>query len=357
MDGNHGDFCSRRDAMLPISRRKLLKYLLTGVAAASANQLLTGCSKAPSAEGNLVQPSPDTLLPTGANSAPNTEPPAPTEVPTQTSAPLADLTVARKGEPEQLVRAAMDALGGMGKFVPRGTRVIIKPNICVAYNTFEFATTTNPWVVGALVKLCFEAGASKVQVMDFPFGGSASDAYQISGIGEQVELAGGEMVQMSSFKFKEKKIENALSLKKTKAYEDALTADVLINVPIAKNHGMATLTLGMKNLMGLIEGRYEIHGSFGKRLTDLTTLFRPALTVIDAVRILTANGPTGGSLDDVKQMDTVIASADIVAADSFAATLFDMDPLKLDYVKVGAENGVGKLYTELANLREISVGG
>jgi uncharacterized protein (DUF362 family) len=349
--------------MRPLTRRKLLQYLLAGLAATSTNHLLFGCSPIkrtatqPASTSIPIQKPTIQSQPIQAGQPTPAEQPSPQESPTvASSASFPDLVVARTGEPEQLVRAAMDVIGGMSRFVPQGSRVIIKPNICVAYNTYEYAATTNPWVVGALVKLCLEAGASKVQVMDFPFGGSAADAYQISGIGEQVELAGGEMVQMSSFKFKQTKIENALSLKKTNIYEDALTTDVLIDVPIAKNHGMATLTLGMKNLMGLIEDRGAIHADFGKRLTDLAGVIRPDLTVIDAVRILTANGPTGGSLEDVRQLDTVIVSPDIVAADSFAATLFGLAPLDLDYVRVGAGQGLGKLYTDLTSMQEITVG-
>ena len=105
-----------------------------------------------------------------------------------------------------------------------------------------------------------------------------------------------------------------------------MKADVLIDVPVAKTHGLARLTLGMKNLMGLIKNRSAIHSNLGQRIADLTSLFHPTLTVIDAVRMLMANGPTGGNLDDVKQMDTVIVSPDIVAADSFAATLFGLVP-------------------------------
>jgi uncharacterized protein (DUF362 family) len=267
------------------------------------------------------------------------------------------LAVARTGEPEALVKAAMDAIGGMSRFVPKDSWVIIKPNICVAYHSYEYAATTNPWVVGTLVQLCFEAGAKRVQVLDFPFGGTPQDAYRISGIGEQVEAAGGEMVLMSSFKFKPTPIENALSLKQTEIYEDALNADVLINVPIAKTHGMATLTLGMKNMMGLISNRGEIHWDFGNRLTDLSKTIKPDLTVIDAVRILTANGPTGGNLDDVKKLDTVIVSPDIVAADSYGATLFGLKPEDLDYVRVGTDTGLGRSDLASLNIREVSAGG
>ncbi len=255
-----------------------------------------------------------------------------------------------------MVRRAIAALGGMERFVPRDASVIVKPNICVAYHTYEYAATTNPWVVGALVKLCFEAGARSVRVLDNPFGGTAEEAYEISGIAEQVKAAGGEMVVMSRMKFVPTDIPQAESLKQTAVYDDALTADVLIDVPIAKTHGLARLTLGMKNLMGLIRDRSAIHGDMGRRLADLTSLIRPELTVVDAVRILTANGPTGGNLDDVKQLNTIIASPDIVAADSYAATLFNLQPEELAYIQAGTQRGLGR--SDLKNLRieEIDVG-
>lgn len=259
------------------------------------------------------------------------------------------MAVGRGGDAEELVRRALAALGGMEKFVPKNASVIIKPNICVAYHTYEYAATTNPWVVGALVKSCLEAGARSVQVLDNPFGGSAKEAYTISGIREQVEAAGGEMVYMQIFKYRDVDIPQGLELKRTTIYDDALEADVLIDVPIAKHHGLARLTLGMKNLMGLIKDRTAIHANIGQRLADLTSLFRPTLTVVDAVRILMDNGPTGGDLGDVKQIDTVIISPDIVAADSYATRLFGLSPEDIAYIPAAAAMGLGR--SDLKNLK------
>ena len=103
---------------------------------------------------------------------------------------------------ETITTAAIAALGGMEKFVRQGNDVIIKPNICTDYHSYEYAATTNPWVVAALVKMCLAAGAKKVRVMDNPFGGSAESAYQRSGIAEAVISAGGEMEIMNRNKYK-----------------------------------------------------------------------------------------------------------------------------------------------------------
>ncbi len=293
-----------------------------------------------------VQPAADT--PTSATVETSTAAP--------TAAPLPDLAVARNGEPETLVQRAMAALGGMSAFVSRGANVIIKPNICVAYHTYEYAATTNPWVVAALVRMCLEAGAASVKVMDFGFGGTQEAAYAISGIQEQVQAAGGEMVPMPMFKFVRTEIPAALEQKEVLAFEDALKTDVLINVPIAKVHGLCKLTLGMKNLMGLVRDRPSLHASISQNLADLASLFKPQLTVLDAVRVLVSNGPTGGSLDDVKILNTLIASPDIVAADSYGATLFGLRPDSLGYVSAAAAMGLGRSDLQNMKIEEIQIG-
>jgi uncharacterized protein (DUF362 family) len=265
------------------------------------------------------------------------------------------VVVTRGGEPEALVRQAIASLGGIEKFVPREANVIVKPNICVAYHTYEYAATTNPWVVGTLVKMCFEAGAASVKVMDYPFGGTQQKAYEISGIKEQVEAAGGEMANMLSYKYIPTQNPTAAVLKTTAVYDDILKADVLINVPIAKQHGSSRLTLGMKNLMGVINNRGALHTNLGQCIADLNALIKPQLTVVDAVRILTANGPTGGNLADVKKLDTVIASPDVVAADSYAASLFGMKPEDLDYIVIGTGMGLGRSDIQNLNVQVIQV--
>jgi uncharacterized protein (DUF362 family) len=185
--------------------------------------------------------------------------------------------------------------------------------------------------------------------MDQPFGSGPEQAYANSGIQKEVQTAGGQMEIMSAFKFVPTDMPRGIDLKKWDLYDDALQADVLIDVPIAKHHNLARLTLGMKNLMGLIRNRSSMHSNLGQRLADLASVFQPTLTVVDAVRILTANGPTGGNLADVKKLDTVIVSPDIVAADSYAATLFGLKPDDLAYVRAAAAMGLGR--NDLHNLK------
>jgi len=266
------------------------------------------------------------------------------------------LVVVRGGEPEDMVQRALAALGGIERFVKNGSDVIIKPNICVAYHTYEYAATTNPWVVAALVKLALKAGAKRVRVLDQPFGGTADEAYVRSGIQREVLAAGGEMEIMRAFKYVSTAIPDGRDIKKWDIYDDAVKTDVLIDVPIAKHHGLAGLTMGMKNLLGLVRNANQMHNNIDQRLADLTSRLRPTLTVIDAVRVLTNHGPTGGNLADVKKLDTIIASEDIVAADSYGATLFGRTPESLGYIRNATAMGLGR--SDLANLKieEIKLG-
>ncbi len=314
--------------MTKLTRRQFLK--LTGAVTAGITLLGPGCTAQPT-ETTGRRP-----------------PPAPTGDQTY-------LAVARGGDPAAITRAAIAALGGIERFVRSGDEVIVKPNICVDYHPPEYAATTNPTVVATLVTLCLGAGARRVRVMDTPFGGTPESAYVVTGIGEAVRTAGGEMEVMSPVKFAKTPIPDGQDITEWEVYQDVLEADVLINVPIAKHHSLARLSLGGKNLLGVITKPNQIHRNLGQRVADLVSLVRPALTVVDAVRILTAHGPTGGSLNDVQQMDTVIASHDIVAADAWAATLFGLTGSDIGYVKAAAEMGLGRMELDGVKIEEISV--
>jgi uncharacterized protein (DUF362 family) len=316
-----------------INRREFVKSLVAlGATALGAGGLLAQAACSPSTEGADALARKPSLGP---------------------AADQAYLAVARGQSPAEITQQAITALGGIERFVHSGDDVIIKPNICVAYHTYEYAATTNPEVVATLVSLCLGAGAKKVRVMDYPFGGSAKDAYARSGIEEAVIAAGGQMEQMARMKYKTTPIPEGRDLKEWSVYQDVLEADVFINVPIAKHHNLARLTLSMKNLLGVVLDRSQYHRNLGQRLADLTSLVYPTLTVVDAVRILVDHGPTGGSLDDVKQLDTVIASHDPVAADSYAATLFGLTGADIAYIKAAAEMGLGEMDLSSLQIEEI----
>ena len=320
--------------MHDLTRREFLK--MAGMAAAGASLAATGCGTQPVTdppkEGRLSSPLP---------SAPGGKRTKPT------------LAVARGASAADITAAAVAAVGGMEAFVTKGADVIVKPNICSGYHGPEYAATTNPDVVGTLVSLCRRAGAGRVRVMDLPFASPAEEAYEVSGIQDAVEKAGGEMQIMSPAGFRTYRIPDGLDLTSWPIYSDVLSCDVLIDVPIAKDHGSTRLSLGGKNLLGVILNAGDIHTNIGQRTADLVSVCRPTLTVVDAVRVLTANGPTGGDLNDVERLDTVLASVDIVAADSYAATLFDLSGADIPYVQAAYDMGLGEMDLDKVDVRAV----
>ena len=263
--------------------------------------------------------------------------------------------MAHGDDPARITTAAIDAIGGMRRFVRKGADVIVKPNICAAYHPPEYAATTNPVVVATLAALALKAGAKRVRVMDTGFGSPMEEAYRISGIQEAVQSVGGAVEIMSSFKFVDTDIPQGRSIRSWRVYRDIMAADVVINVPIAKVHSLTPLTLGGKNLTGVITDPGQFHGDLGQRVADLVSAVRPALTVIDAYRTLWENGPTGGKLEYVRQTRQVIASHDIVAADAYAATLFDMKGSDIPYVVAAAKMDLGQADLRRVRIEEISL--
>jgi uncharacterized protein (DUF362 family) len=250
------------------------------------------------------------------------------------------------------VERAVAALGGMGTFVKQGDVVVVKPNIVHALAP-QFAVTTDPDVVGTLVRLALAAGAKQVLVMDNPAGGLPQNTCAASGIAAAAAAAGGTMEIMSDSEYKDYVIPGHL-LKVHPIYQAIADAGVLINVPIAKQHGSTGLTLAGKNMMGATSDRGRMHRvGLSQSIAELNAALRPDLSVIDATRILVRNGPSGGSMRDVNVKDTIIAAADWVAADAYATRLFGKTPADVPYIKAAADMGLGSMDLPATKIRNV----
>jgi len=287
----------------------------------------------------------------GAGTATGDEPAPPMTIARWKGETVADAELKRLAT--KLTEETIAGLGGMGRFVNKGDVVWVKPNIAWDRKP-EQAANTNPDVVATLVRLCFEAGAKAVKVGDNTCH-KAKESYPNSGIEAAARAAGAEMVHLDEKRFREMPL-NGQRLKKWPLYTEMIESDAVINVAIAKHHSLCKATLCMKNLMGVAGGnRGKFHQDIGTALSDLSAYVKPRLNVLDAIRILTANGPQGGSKADVKRLDTLAAGTDIVALDAFGATLLGHEPTSLVTVKAGHERGLGEMdYTKLAP-REIAV--
>ena len=266
-----------------------------------------------------------------------------------------DLVAVMGGEPAAMLDKALEALGGIGKFVKKGQKVVIKPNIGWD-RAPEMAGNTNPELVAALVKKCLGAGAQKVTVFDHTCD-NWQKCYETSGISDAVKKAGGIMMPGNDEKYyKEVAIPGGVTLKNAKIHESLIEADVWINVPVLKNHGGAKLTCAMKNYMGIVWDRRYFHSNdLQQCIADICTWNKkPVLNIVDTYRIMHKNGPQGKSLSDVAQLKTLIASTNIVATDTAALRFFNQVE-KLDISAVGHIGKGEALKLGTSNLDKLTI--
>ncbi len=261
------------------------------------------------------------------------------------------LVIARGPDAVKNVRRALEAMGGMGAFVRPGERVVIKPN--VGWNRVpDQAANTNPEVVRELVRMAIAAGASKVWVTDNPVN-NAERCFERSGIRQAVGEAGGTLVMPDANHFREVEVGGKV-LRVADVLYPLVEADRVINVPIVKQHSLSGATLSMKNWYGVLGGhRVRLHQDIHRSIVDLARMVKPTLTILDATRALLANGPSGGSLGDVKRLDTLAVSTDEVALDAFGAGLIGLSPDAVGFIGEGERAGLGKADYKSRKLIEI----
>lgn len=269
-----------------------------------------------------------------------------------------DLVAVRNGEAVEMFEAGIAALGGMQAFVHKGQHVVVKPNIAWDQPP-EIPANTNPDLVGAIVRHCLQAGASKVSVFDHTCH-NWERSYKNSGIADAVETAGGEMAPANlETHYREVDLPGAKTVKKALVHKLMLDCDTFINVPILKHHGGAKLSLTMKNLMGVVWDRRFFHkNGLDQCIADLCfTPKKPDLCIIDAYRLLRQNGPQGKALEDGEIAKYQMLGRDMVALDAAAAKLFGMAPDKLAYVSIAGEMGAGEADLSKVNIKRISLKG
>ncbi len=248
------------------------------------------------------------------------------------------------------VREAIDKLGGISAFVNKGDYVLLKPNISWA-RTPEQAATTHPDTVAAVIELCKEAGARDVLVVDHIIEQDFESALDVTQVRDVAEALGARVVAAQTADlYTAIKIARGKCLQGDQALRDVLRADVFINMPTAKVHPETGVSLGMKNLMGLVwsPSGWHASGSIHQCIADFAGAVRPDLTILDASRVLLTNGPKGPG--DVQDLHQVIAGTDQVAVDAYGATLFGLDPRKVAHIRKASESGVGEIDFDKINI-------
>jgi uncharacterized protein (DUF362 family) len=266
------------------------------------------------------------------------------------------LVAVAKGKPEELVKKAVDVLGGMKNFVKKGDRVVLKANMGFP-NPPEWGTTTHPVIVKATAQLCLDAGAQRVIIIDNPLR-DGQICKEKSGIGAAVEgLKGVVVALLEDPKFyQDTPIPNGKVLKTTAIAKEVLRANALINLPTAKSHSATGVSLGIKNLMGLVWDRKVMHDQldFNQTIADLLLVIKPTLTIVECVYALLTNGPGGPGTTE--ELNTVVASTDPVAADSYTVSIArwynrEFKGAQVKHIKDAFDMGLGQIDIEKMDVK------
>ncbi|PWB75395.1 cytoplasmic protein [candidate division GN15 bacterium] len=265
---------------------------------------------------------------------------------------LPRLTLCHNDDAVVALNKSLDAIGGIKRFVEKGERVVIKPNLGWD-RTPETGANTSPILVGEMVRLCIAAGAAEVIVTDV----SCNDprrCYIRSGVREAVEKAGGKALLPREEDFVKTVIDGKM-ITTWPVLKYFVQTDKLINMPIIKQHSLLECTCSMKNWYGILGGpRHQLHQKIDQSIVDLAAFCRPTLTVVDATRVLLRNGPTGGSLDDVAIENTVLCATDEVAADSRACEFLGLRGDHVGHIVLAEKTGLGKVDYRAAGYKEVA---
>ncbi|MCU0472210.1 MAG: DUF362 domain-containing protein [Bacteroidales bacterium] len=267
-----------------------------------------------------------------------------------------DMVALMGGKPEAMFDLGIQELGGMGAFVHKGQKVLIKPNI--GWDVIpELAACTNPLLVKRIIEHCFKAGVKEVYVFDHTCDNWVN-CYKNSGIEKAAKSAGAKVVPGNSENYYQQiEIPGGVMLKSAKVHELLLETDVFINVPVLKDHNSTRLTCCLKNMMGVVWDRGYWHANNLNQCIADYGLFekKPALNVIDCYNVMVKHGPQGVSKEDVVNMKSQIITADWVAGDAAAAKMLGIDTGKIEYISIAHKMGLGNMKLDTLNIKRIKM--
>jgi uncharacterized protein (DUF362 family) len=252
------------------------------------------------------------------------------------------------GEPVAATRKALEAIGGISRFVKKGQPVVLKPNMSFA-RTPDFSATTHPLVVATVAQACLEAGAQQVLVLDHTLQ-RAELCLERTGIQDACKnISGVHVLALQERKFfREIKIPQGKVLERVEVMKEIVDGQVLINIPVAKSHSATGVSLGLKGLMGMIWDRESFHSQYNinQAIADLATVIKPQLTILDATRALASGGPGGPG--EVKKPNLIVAGINPVAVDSYGVSIVpwygqNFKGRQVEHLLIAHQRGLGKI--------------
>ena len=277
-------------------------------------------------------------------------------VPSALSVPKFDMVAVMGGTPDAMFDLGIQELGGMGAFIQKGQKVLIKPNM--GWDVIpELAANTNPFLIKRIVEHCLRAGAKEVYVVDHTMDNWVN-CYKNSGIERAAKSAGAKVVPGNSESYyHEIEIPGGINLKSVKVHQLLLDTDVFINVPVLKDHNSVRMTCCLKNTMGLVWNRGFWHSNNLNQCIADYALYekKPALNVIDCYNVMVKHGPQGVSKEDVVTMKSQILTTDWVAGDSAGAKMLGVPVEKIEYISIAHKMGLGNMNLDSLNIKRIKM--
>lgn len=251
------------------------------------------------------------------------------------------MSIVTGAERVKTIDRAFAALGGIEQFIKKGDRVLLKVNAAFA-SPPALGATAHPQLVAEVIRLCCLAGAVSVVVSDNPINDPQS-CFRLTGIAEAVQTAGGRLVLPQANYFQPTTVHGGTLIRNWPLlYEPFRGVNKLIGIAPVKDHHRSGASMSIKNWYGLMGGRRNMfHQDIHNIIKELAMLVSPTLVILDGTTTMMSNGPTGGSLDDLKQTNTMIVSTDPVAADAFGATLLGKSAASLPFIAKAMAAGRG----------------
>ncbi|MDI6704178.1 MAG: DUF362 domain-containing protein [bacterium] len=253
---------------------------------------------------------------------------------------------------ETAVKKAIDLIGGTEEIIPRGASVFIKPNLCIDMD-WRSGATTNPWVVEAVVRLCWEAGSKDILIGDGPtIGLDTKRVFEATGYYELAKRLDVRLVDLNKDRVIEMEIPRAKKFKKIQVARSVAESDILINIPLLKTHIHTQISVSLKNLKGILppSEKKRLHLiDLDQGIADINLIFTPHLILIDGIIGQEGLGPISG---DPVEMNLIMAGRNPVSVDSVASIIMGYDPAEVKHLVYAYEAGLGSI-----NINEVDIKG
>lgn len=255
---------------------------------------------------------------------------------------------------KRTLSSLFDAFGGIDTLLHDRRRVLIKPNVNFA--TRESGVNTNLAIVESLIQLLTDSGAGEVAIGEGSgIESNTSRIFQTTGYDEIAEETGARLIDFDDSDKVKLEVPDGIALKDLEIPKPLLDYDVLVNVPVVKTSICTTVTLCLKNLMGILSKRYKVKAhlsGLSQAIVDIHKAVKPELNILDATIGMEGLGPISGT---PKRTDWILMSRSAVELDSITVKFMGIEPSDIEHLKLASEQGLGTIKANEIDLSGIDL--